>query len=183
MTLLASRRALLPLVVLVVGACSQFGVRSSGDPNADFTRLHTYAWLPLDQADTADQRVLDRYIDARIRKAVDRELGGKGFQPASAGEPDFYLNYRVATEAADAVKGGRRPFYGPGWGAWPGAETLLRESYDSGTLFIAALEPASKRAIWLGAAQARLLPHISLEKRAKRVDDAVHAILADFPRR
>jgi len=114
---------------------------------------------------------------------VDRELRGKGYRPAPAGEPDFYLNYRLTTEPADAVKGGRRPYYGPGWGAWPGAETLLRESYDAGTLFLGALEPASKHAIWLGAARARLLPHISLEKRAKRVDDAMHAILADFPRR
>jgi hypothetical protein len=73
--------------------------------------------------------------------------------------------------------------YGPGWGDYPGAETLLRENFDAGTLYIAALDGASKRGIWLGAAQARLLPHISLEKRAKRVDDAVHAILADFPRR
>jgi len=170
-------------LALVLVACSQFGVRSSRDPAADFARLRTYAWLPLDQADPADQRVLDRYIDARIRSAVGRELGGKGFQPASAGEPDFYLNYRLATEPADAVKGGRRPYYGPGWGAWPGGETLLRENFDAGTLYLGALDADSKRAIWLGAAQARLLPHISLEKRAKRVDDAVHAILADFPRR
>ena len=32
-----------------------------------------------------------------------------------------------------------------------------------------------------GAAGARILPHISFEKRAKRVDDAVHQILARFP--
>jgi hypothetical protein len=174
----------LPLILaLALVGCSQFSVRSSRDPSADFTGLGTYAWLPLDQADAADQRVLDRYIDARIRRAVDRELGAKGFRPAAAGKPDFYLNYRLSTEPADAVKGGRRPYYGPGWGAWPGAETLLRESHDSGTLFLLALEPASKRAMWIGAAQARLLPHISLEKRAKRADDVVHAILADFPRR
>ena len=172
----------LALLAMTLVACSQFGVRSSRDPAADFTRLNTYAWLPLDQVELADQRVLDRYIDTRIRSAVDRELGAKGFRPA-AGEPDFYLNYRVATQPDDAVKGGWRPHYGPGWGAYPGAETLLRENFDAGTLFIAAVDRPSRRAIWLGAAQARLLPHISLEKRAKRVDDAVHAILADFPRR
>lgn len=178
-----SRRALLALSILVlIVACSQFSVRSSVDPNADFGRLQTYAWLPLDEVEPADQRVLDRYIDTRIRKAVDRELGGKGFRPATA-TPDFYLNYRLATDPSDSVKGGRRPLYGPGWGDYPGAETLLRENFDAGTLYIAALDGGSKRGIWLGAAQARLLPHISLEKRAKRVDDAVHAILADFPKR
>ena len=175
-------RGAAPLLLLAcLLACSQFAVRSSRDPSADFTRLRSYAWLPLDQVDRADQRVLDRYIDARIRAAVDRELGAKGYQPAS-GAPDFWLNYRLSSEPDDAVKGGRRPHYGPGWAAWPGAETLLRESYDAGTLYVAALDRASKRAMWLGAANARLLPHNSLEKRARRVDDAVHAIFADFPR-
>jgi hypothetical protein len=181
MTRSAARTAI-ALSVLVLAACSQFSVRAKQDPSADFTRLQTYAWLPLDQCDPADQRVLDRYIDTRIRKAVDRELVAKGYRPAS-GEPDFWLNYRLATDVGDAVKGGRRFYYGPGWGAWPGAETLLRESYDAGTLFIGALDGASKQGIWIGAAQARILPHISLEKRAKRADDAVHAILEDFPRR
>jgi hypothetical protein len=176
------RRAPLLLPVIALVACSQFSVRSARDPGADFARLRTYAWMPLDQVEPADQRVLDRYIDTRIRAAVDRELGAKGFRPA-AGEPDFYLNYRVSTSPDEAVKGGWRPHYGAGWGAYPGAETLLRENFDAGTLFIAALDGASRQGIWLGAAQARLLPHISLEKRAKRVDDAVHAILTDFPRR
>jgi hypothetical protein len=169
-------------LAIALVACSQFSVRSSRDPAADFTRLHTYAWLPLDQVDLADQRVLDRYIDTRIRSAVGRELDAKGFRPAER-DPDFYLNYRVVTAPEDSVKGGWRPHYGPGWGAYPGAETLLRENFDAGTLFIGALDAASRQGIWLGAAQARLLPHISLEKRAKRVDDAVHGILADFPRR
>ena len=183
MTLIPSRSTLPLLLIAAVFACSQFGVRSSRDPGADFTRLQTYAWMPLDQVEPADQRVLDRYIDKRIRSAVDRELGAKGFRPAPEGEPDFYLNYRVSTTPDDAVKLGRHVHHGAGWGAWPGAETLFRENYDTGTLYLAALDGGSKRAIWLGAAQARLLPHVSLEKRAERVDDAIHAILADFPRR
>jgi hypothetical protein len=43
--------------------------------------------------------------------------------------------------------------------------------------------PAERRMIWIGAAEARLLPHISLKKRLSRVDAAVHRILADFPPR
>lgn len=182
MTPSTPRNAVLVLSVLVLVACSQFSVRAKQEPSADFARLHTFAWLPLDQVDPADQRVLDRYLDTRIRAAVARELGAKGYTPAT-GEPDFWLNYRLATDPGDAVKGGRRFYYGPGWGAWPGAETVLRENYDAGTLYIGALEAPSKRGIWIGAAQARILPHISLEDRAERVDDAVHAILESFPRR
>jgi hypothetical protein len=35
--------------------------------------------------------------------------------------------------------------------------------------------------IWLGVANACLLPHASFEKRMRRVDVAVHEILAGFP--
>jgi hypothetical protein len=35
--------------------------------------------------------------------------------------------------------------------------------------------------VWIGAAQARLVPTMSLDRKAKRVDAAVHAILAKFP--
>jgi hypothetical protein len=35
--------------------------------------------------------------------------------------------------------------------------------------------------VWIGAAQARLVPTMSLDRKAKRVDAAVHSILAKFP--
>lgn len=170
------------LLALLAGACSQFRVRSDYDRSADFSRLHTYAWLPLSEAAPADQRVLDRYIDARIRKAVDRELQAKGFRPAGSATPDFLLNYRLASEPAEAVRGSpERYFYGAGWYGWPGANAFYTESYDAGTLYIAVVDPQTKHMTWIGAAGARLLPHISLEKRVKRVDAAVHQILAPFP--
>jgi hypothetical protein len=55
------------------------------------------------------------------------------------------------------------------------------ESYDAGTLYIAVIDGGSRRLVWLGAAQSRLLANASLQKRAKRVDAVTHQILADFP--
>jgi hypothetical protein len=169
-------------LVLVVSGCNQFAVRSDYDRRADFTRLQTYAWLPLSEALPADQRVMDRYIDARIRSAVDKELGAKGYRPADAKDSDFLLNYRVASEPGEAVKGMTRGDV-VGWYGWPGYETFRTESYDTGTLFVAVVDPPSKHMIWIGSANARLLPHISLERRAKRVDAAIHKILGSFPPR
>jgi hypothetical protein len=37
--------------------------------------------------------------------------------------------------------------------------------------------------VWRGSASARLLPHISLEKRAERVEDVIEKILGEFPAR
>jgi hypothetical protein len=179
------RPIVLALVALAtVGACSRFTIRSGYDERVDFARLQTYAWLPREEAALEDQRVLDRYLDTRIRAGVAKALDGKGYRAAGEAPPDFLLNYRVASAAAEAVKGDpTRYFYGAGWYGWPGIETLYTESYDAGTLYIAAIDPSSKRMIWLGAADARLLPHVSLERRVRRVDAAVAQILARFPAR
>jgi uncharacterized protein DUF4136 len=179
-----SRAIALLFATLLASACSRFTIRSGYDRSANFSHLTTYGWLPLDQAAPADQRLLDRYIDNRLRAAVDRELGAKGYRPAGSAAPDFLLNYRLATEPASGVKGDpTRYFYGAGWYGWPGIESLYTESYDEGTLYIAVLDGASKHMIWLGAADARLLPTISLERRVRRVDAAVDQILAKFPPR
>jgi hypothetical protein len=45
------------------------------------------------------------------------------------------------------------------------------------------IDPRTKRRIWVGAAEARLVPTMSLDRKAKRVDAAVDSILADFPPR
>ena len=172
------------LLVFVLTACSRFNVRSDWDRSADFRALHTYAWLPREDAAPADQRAQDRFIDRRIRSAVDTELRAKGYAPADSGEPDFLLNYRLASEPASVVRADPRAYFGGGgWFGWPNAGSFYTESYDEGTLYIAVIDPRSKRMLWVGAAQARLLPLTSLEQKEKRVDAAVHAILARFPPR
>ena len=65
--------------------------------------------------------------------------------------------------------------------AWPDASAVYSQSYDVGTLYIAVIDPRSKRMVWVGAAETRLVPTMSLDRKAKRVDAAVHAILARFP--
>jgi Domain of unknown function (DUF4136) len=170
------------LLVLALAGCTQFPVRARHDPNADFTRLHTYGWLPLSEAEPADQRVLDRAIDARIRVAVDRELGAKGFRSAAGAAPDFLLNYRIASSPASDLHGNPRVAWGGWWAGWAGSSAAY-ESYDNGAFFIAVIDPQTKRMIWVGAAEARLLPHISLERQLGRVDAAVHRILERFPPR
>jgi hypothetical protein len=161
--------------------CTQFQVRSRQDPAVDFARLGTYAWLPADQAEPADQRVNDRGIDRRIRAAVEEQMRAKGYQPADAA-PDFLLNYRLSMSPGDAVLAGRRGYVGDPWMGWYGANAVY-DSHDDGTLYVAAVNPETKRMIWVGGAQARILPHLTYEKRAKRAQAAVEKLLAAFPKR
>jgi uncharacterized protein DUF4136 len=170
----------LVVLALVASGCTQFDVRSRQDPNVEFGRLRRYAWLPASEAEPADQRVNDRAIDARIRAAVDRELRAKGYVAADSGPADFLLNYRVSTSPNDVLVGNRPGYVVDLWYGWPGAQTVY-DNHDVGTLYLAALDRETKRMIWVGAAQARLLPHISYEKRATRVDAAVKKIMSSFP--
>jgi len=129
--------------------------------------------------------VQDRYLDRRLRKAVDTELRSKAFSPAAPGQqPDFLLNYRFSTSPASTVMTDPDLRYGvAAWLAWPDASAVYSQSYDEGTLYIAVIDPHTKQRIWVGSAQARLVPTMSLERKSKRVDDAVNAILAQFPPR
>jgi len=170
----------LGVLALLASGCTQFDVRSRQDPNVDFGHLRRYAWLPASEAEPADQRVNDRAIDARIRAAVDRELRAKGYVAADSGPADFLLNYRVSTSPNDVLVRNRPGYVIDLWYGWPGAQTVY-DNHDVGTLYLAALDRETKRMIWVGAAQARLLPHISYEKRVKRVDAAVKKILTSFP--
>lgn len=183
--MLRARLSLLLLLAIVLAGCSQFDVRSRQDPNIDWSRMRTYAWLPPEEAAPADQRVQDRYFDRRIRQDVAKELAAKGYRPADAGQqPDFLLNYRLASQPASAVRADPQGYWGGTWSAnWmTDGGAYYSDSYDEGTLYIAMVDPSSKRIVWVGLAQARLVPTMSFERRKKRLDAAVHRILERFPK-
>jgi hypothetical protein len=173
------------LAVLLLAGCASFTVRTRQDPGEDFSALRTFGWLPVSEAAPADQRTQDRAIDRRLRAAVDRELTAKGYAPAAdERSADLLVNWRITSTPTSAAQGDPLYAWGTGWRTgWDGGAALYGENYDSGTLFIAALDPRSKQIVWLGAAEARLLPHVSLDRRLERVDAAVRATLKDFPAR
>lgn len=173
-------------VAVAVAGCSQFSVRAGQDPNENFAALQTFAWLPVSEAAPADQVTQDRAVERQIRADVEKELQAKGYAPASdVQSADFLLNWRITSQPASAMR--RDPSFAPWgtgwWTGWGGGSAVYSDDYDKGTLFIAAMDAKRRQVIWLGAAEARLLTHISLERRLGRVDDAVRAILKKFPAR
>jgi hypothetical protein len=182
---LRAASALLVLAGFALAGCSRFAVRSVHDAGADLRSLRTYAWLPPEQAAPADQRVQDRYLDRRLRTAVGTELRAKGIVPAAPGQqPDVLLNYRLSTSPATSLRVDPDiRFGGSAWLAWPDASALTSQTYDEGALYIAMLDPPSRRMIWVGVAEARIEPTMSLDRKAKRVDAAARSILAGFPPR
>ena len=67
-------------------------------------------------------------------------------------------------------------------GVAPTPPRSTAQSYDVGTLYIAPSRPALEaNGVDQNAAEARLVQTMSLDRKAKRVDAAAHAILAKFP--
>jgi hypothetical protein len=100
-------------------------------------------------------------------------LRAKGYAPADRERADFLLNYRVGSTPTSAAGGTRSVGRGGWWVGWAGWEGRYTEDFDQGALFIAALDPKIQHMIWLGVAEARLLPHISYDRSLGRIDDAV----------
>lgn len=168
-------------LALAQAGCSTFRVDHDYDPSADFSRLHSYAWLPH-SVEQSDPSIDTDLLRVRVQRAVDTELEKKGFTPAPAGTtPDFLADYHVYTkEKVDLVTFPSTWGYGPGWYWGMGTEVQSRE-YTQGTLVIDFVDGTKKQLLWRGAASAEITPRRTPEERAARVDQAVQEILAPFP--
>jgi len=184
----AARRRVAGLALAAAAAalagCATFTAHSDFDPEADFTRLRTYAWVPRTLTDVPrDPRVDNALLDGRVRRAVDATLAQKGFVPAPEGAaPDFKLNYHIALEQRFDVQTIPSTYgYGLGWWGGPGYADVYVDQYEEGTLFLDVIDARRNALIWRGYTAGRVLPELSPEEREQRTLEAVQAILAKFP--
>jgi hypothetical protein len=173
-------RAAITLLAVVTLACSQFTTRADRNPSADFTRYRSFAWMPVAAAPPADQDTGSRGLDKRIYSAVEHELQRSGYTPASSADADLLFTFRILKD--DGFDDAHFP-YAAQWtrGAYVGALHASDDTYERGTLIVDAVDRAENALVWRGSASARLLPHLSYDKRAERAETAVAKILAAFP--
>ena len=142
-------------------ACAGQPISTSYDynPNADFTTLKTYAWMPI----RSDQ--LTNFELERVTNAVEAGLQEKGFQ--RAGNADFLLK----------VFAGKGLTLSSGYG-WSGMES---RRFAEGTLIIDMVDPLSNRLLWRGTATKALDANPTPEQQTENIARAVRAVLANFP--
>lgn len=63
-----------------------------------------------------------------------------------------------------------------------GPRTYVRE-YEVGTLILDGVDAREQRLVWRGTAQAELHRDLSPDALQKKINDAVHKLLARFPPR
>ena len=164
----------------LAGCAAQVAVNADYDRSANFAALHTYAWRPGAQQGVGDPRFDSTLLDKRVRAAVDRALTAKGYQQAAPGTSgDFLVGYHAVVRQKTSFQTVNRWYgYRGVRGGWP--QTYV-QSYDEGMLLIDVVDPASMDLLWRGTGTGAVDPQATPEKRERRINEAVDAILAKFP--
>lgn len=178
------RSSSLIAAVLLLTACATVRVGSDYDHTADFSRYHTFAWMPprTDLRDTPDPLVVQRAHDA-----IEASLQSKGYRlvsdPAAA---DFVVDFTIGAHERTDITSFPEPYRGPWFGrrAWWGApywgNRIDVRQYQEGTLSIDMFDGKSKRPVWHGWAR-KELTRSDIERSDESIRKAVDAVLAKFP--
>jgi len=175
------RSAAAAAIALSLAACSGMTIRSDFNPQADFSKYTTYAWLPTPQ--TGNPRTDNAIVEGRIKNAVDAALQAKGYQKGTEANADFWVGYHLNIEGQMDVTTTNN-YYGYGWGRWyyaPAYQSTQVRYYDQGTLLIDVVDAKAKELVWRGTAEAEVRPGVKPEESERRINEAVSKILERFP--
>lgn len=183
-TITTARRSLLLPCLLALGACATIRAGSDHYSEADFSGYRSYAWVdesPLIRPGSSRIEISPLSI-RRIREAIERELGAKGFELIAAREQaDFGISFTVG--ARDMIDIDDYPPYYRGNWRWrapyfgPSVDVTV---YTEGTLAIDIFDNESREPVWHGWARKRITES-DVEDPAPTINAAVEAILAEFP--
>jgi hypothetical protein len=186
-----SLSAALLLATAGVGA-QKVKIETNVDPEADFSAVRTYAWLPpapviqavapdIPTNPTLSQEALGPHIVA----AVDRHLKARGLTPAGPDEADVHMVYFAAmTVGFSQSYLGEHYGYVTGWSApipLGFAPSTSVSAYEKGTVLIDMIQRTAKRGIWRGTAVTRIDQEKTVEQRVKRINQAVDRMFEKFP--
>ena len=155
--------------------CSSIDTSYDFDTRVDFTRFHTFDWMPEQPVTIPDprreQEVRDMFVSA---------LEARGFQKVLR-NPDFLLvmyagaEGRLQIDAYGYGYGPRNAFWGPtaGW-----VETTV---YRDGTLILDVVDAETDELAWRGTAQGALDASMNPQERRELVSKAIDKMLEKFP--
>ncbi len=176
--LLLAALALLPLA----GCASAPTIHSDYDTTVSFDGWQSWAWAPDHSGPDAGSASVSLY-DARIRRSVETALAAAGYSEVPAEQADFLLNYKVQIRNESDVTVWDEPVRGYHWRqTWRPTHVSVHR-YEIGSLILDLVQRNSGNIAWRGWAEAEVQRKLSPEDRDRRIDKAVHDILARFPPR
>ena len=167
------RNALLAIVFLAAACAGKPELHFAWDHAASFAGLKTYAWYadPNFQMPRGGSIVDGRFVDERVRAAVEKELGRKGLTKTD-GAADLYVSY--ATRPDGVVSQDKFGRYD-----WWSATIVVGAKYQKAGTLTLDVRNRERRLVWRGAKSAIL--GTNPEKVGRDIDDAVGDLLSKFP--
>lgn len=170
---------------LLLTACTGYKVKYDFDSRASFTTYKTFDWYAASKhAKGKTQGVENALMDRRVRYAVEKELGTKGFRLEAKADPDFLVTYYpiYETRRYKTTTG----FVGWGWGFRPihmggRATTTQVHSYREGTIVLEVVDFKTNELVWQAAAEGALNAVETPEEAEDIIQRAVRDLLESFP--
>jgi len=163
-------------LVLAMLACTVTpaqDVTSNSMPGADFSKYHTYKWVPIEGAVQPNQ-----IVDAQIKQSIDSQLATKRLTKTDGEKADLLIGYQVSIDQEKQWNaygmGG-----GPRWGG--GMATAQQSTISIGTLVLDMYDPSNKQLVWTGRVSKALDPSANQGKKQKDLDKAMQKLLKAFP--
>ena len=162
-------------LLLAMLACAMVpaqDVSTNSMPGVDFTKYHTYKWVPIEGAVQPNQ-----IIDAQIKQSIDSQLTAKGFTASAGNTADLLIGYQVSISQEKQWNA-----YGTGGIRWGGGMASAQQStISTGTLVLDMYDPATKQLVWTGRVSKTLDPSANEGKKQKNLDKAMQKLLKNFP--
>jgi Domain of unknown function (DUF4136) len=145
-------------------------VKYNYDPNANFSKYHTYQWVVLPTNHP------DQLIDRQIKEDIDGVLATKGLTKVNS-NPDIQVGYQIAVDQEKQ------------WNAWGtggfrfggGMASATQSTISIGQLGVDFFDPASKNIVWRGTADKSIDPSGNAQKNIERMQKGIAKLLKNYP--
>ena len=169
----------LPLIAM---CCLAQDVRYNFAASQDFSKFHTYKWVPIAGSDK-----LNQLAEQQLQAAVDAQLSAKGLSKTDSDSADLLIGYQAAIGQEKQYTSFNSDWgYGPGWyGGYRGMSGGMTTG-ETSTIYIGQVsldmyDPAQKQLVWRGSASKTLNTKAKPEKQKKNLDKAMAKLLKNFP--
>lgn len=171
-------RPAVPVALLLLTACGGYRVRTDHDRKADFHAYRSFSFAPAQ--DPGPELLL-----RRVQRAVEAEMGSRGFTGAADADADLLVRYQPLMH----VKRGPVFSFGVGVGSYgPGGGVGAGVSRSTGgrpdlvaDITLDILDGRSHAVLWRGTAENAVGPSLSPEEADAAVQRAVKDLLSGFP--
>jgi len=157
----------------LLAGCAPVAVQWDYDPDADFSKYRTFAWMPRkDDRKSGDPALKNPFLEKRIKKSTVERLATIDCQVNSA-DPDFLIAYYITFKKKETVDVYRYGYRGP--------REVDVHRYKEGTLVLDFVDAETKQLIWRGWGSDAFRPVGGPEEQQKNIDRIADAILDKFP--